>query len=181
MKHATLSIAILFLLTGPVTVVAETPAAPANPLDAGAAKAAVESAAQPVLDALPTAATAAGTAAVEAQPEPVDPAPAADTASAAKMTTSAVTQTPAAPAAGTTSAADSGNPCPMHGMGKRMGMGGDGSGMRGMKQGAGCKNKGMSKQKGKRHAEVVQRLDMIEARMAKIEAMLESLMKRASN
>jgi hypothetical protein len=65
-------------------------------------------------------------------------------------------------------------------MGKKR-MGGDGSGMRGMQQGAGCKCKGKGKQKGKRHAEVVQRLDMIEARMAKIEAMLESLMKRPSD
>ena len=70
----------------------------------------------------------------------------------------------------------------MHRMDKnRMGKGGDGSGMRGMKQGAGCKGKGKRKEMGKRHAEVVQRLDMIEARMAKIEAMLESLMKRASD
>ena len=44
-----------------------------------------------------------------------------------------------------------------------------------------CKHSGAGG-KGKRHhdkhAEVVQRLDMIEARMAKIEAMLESLMRR---
>ena len=39
---------------------------------------------------------------------------------------------------------------------------------------------GMKHGKGKheKHAEVVRRLDMIEARMAKIEAMLESLMRR---
>ena len=88
----------------------------------------------------------------------------------------------AAPAAGTTSAGDAIDPCPMYGMGKgRMGMGGDGSGMRGMKQGAGCKGKCKREGMGKKHAEVVQRLDMIEARMAKIEAMLESLMKRADD
>ena len=167
MKHATLSIAILYLLAGPVAVLAETPAVPVNPLDAGAAKAAVESVAQPLIEALPTAATAAGTAAVEAQPEPVVSAPAAIAASAAKT---------AAPAADTTSAGDSNNPCPMQGKGKGR-MGADGGGMRGMKRGAGC----MCKEKGKKHAEVVQRLDMIEARMAKIEAMLESLMKRASD
>jgi hypothetical protein len=180
MKRATSSIAILFLLAGPVAVLAETPAAPASPLDTSAARAAVVESAEPVLDALPTAATAAGTAAVEAQSQPVDTAPAAATASAAKTTTSAVSETPAAPAAGTASAADSGDPCPMHRMGKKR-MGGDGCGMRGMQQGAGCKCKGKGKQKGKRHAEVVQRLDMIEARMAKIEAMLESLMKRPSD
>mgnify|MGYP001825122380 CR=1 FL=1 len=178
MKRATSSIAILFLLAGPVASLAETPAAPANPLDAGAARAAVESAAQPVLDALPTAATAAGTPAVEAQPQPVDPAPAVVADSADKTPAPAVTETPAAPAAGTASAADSRDPCPMHRMGKKR-MGADGGGMRGMQQGAGCKGK--CKQKGKKHAEVVQRLDMIEARMAKIEAMLESLMKRASD
>jgi hypothetical protein len=204
MKHATLSIAILFLLSGPAAVLAETPAVPVNPLDTGAAKAAVEAAVQPVIEALPTAATAAGTAVVEAQPKPVDAAPAAVAESAAKTAVPAVTETPAAdvveldvipletaaatPAADTTSTGDSMNPCPKYGMGKnRMGMGGDGSGMRGMKQGAGCKGKCKCKGKGKRkemskkHAEVVQRLDMIEARMAKIEAMLESLMKRADD
>jgi len=178
MKRATSSITILFLLAGPVAALAETPPAPASPLDTSAARTVVESAAQPVLDALPTAATAAGAAAIEAQSQPVDTAPAAATASTAKTATSAVTETPAAPAAGTASAADSRDPCPMHRMGKKhMGMGSNGGSMRGMHQGAGCKGKGM--QKGKRHAEVVQRLDMIEARMAKIEAMLESLMKRA--
>lgn len=173
MKHATLSVAMVFLLASPVAVLAETPAVPASPLDAGAAKAAVETAAQPVIEALPTAATAAGTAAVEVQPKPVDAAPAAIAAGAAKT---------AAPAAGKTSAGDPIDPCPMHGMGKgRMGMGGDGSGMRGMKQGAGCKGKCKREEMGKKHAQVVQRLDMIEARMAKIEAMLESLMKRADD
>ena len=55
---------------------------------------------------------------------------------------------------------------------KQMGKGRDGKGMRG----AGCKGKG--KCQSKKHEQVVRRLDMIEARMAKIEAMLESLMKR---
>ena len=167
MKHATLSIAILYLLAGPVAVLAETPAVPVNPLDAGAAKTAVESATQPVIEALSTEATAAGAATVEAQPEPVVSAPAAIAASAAKT---------AAPAVDTTSAGDSKDPCPMYGKGKGR-MGADGGGMRGMKQGAGCK----CKPKGKKHAEVVQRLDLIDARMAKIVAMLESLMKRASD
>ena len=253
MKHATLNIAIVFLLSGPLAVLAETPAVPVNPLDTGAAQAAVESAVQPVIEALPTAATAADTSMVEAQSNPADAAAAAVDVSAVKAAApaaadvveldvipleaataapaaadvveldvvpleaataapaaadvveldvvplEAATAAPAAvdvveldvvpleaataaPAAGTTAAGDSANPCPMYGMGKyRAGMGADGSDMRGMKQCAGCKGKGKRMEMGKRHAEVVQRLDMIEARMAKIEAMLESLMKRTSN
>jgi hypothetical protein len=61
-------------------------------------------------------------------------------------------------------------PCPMRGMGmKQKGMGQHGKGHDGMKHGKG---------KHEKHAEVLQRLDMIEARMAKMEAMLESLMRR---
>jgi hypothetical protein len=61
-------------------------------------------------------------------------------------------------------------PCPMRGMGmKQKGMGQHGRGHDGMKHGKG---------KHEKHAEVLQRLDMIEARMAKMEAMLESLMRR---
>jgi hypothetical protein len=52
-------------------------------------------------------------------------------------------------------------------MGKGMGPGG-------MKPG--CDHRGMGQQG--RHEQVVRRLDMIEARMAKIEAMLERLMRR---
>ena len=59
---------------------------------------------------------------------------------------------------------------------KQMGKGRDGKGMGGMMRGAGCKGKGKGQHK--KHEQVVRRLDMIEARMAKIEAMLESLMKR---
>jgi hypothetical protein len=62
-------------------------------------------------------------------------------------------------------------PCPMHGEGlHQMGMGPGG-----MKPG--CDHRGKGKMAG-RHQEVLDRLDMIEARMAKMEAMLESLMKR---
>ena len=52
---------------------------------------------------------------------------------------------------------------------KQKGMGQHGKGHDGMKHGKG---------KHEKHAEVLQRLDMIEARMAKMEAMLESLMRR---
>jgi hypothetical protein len=64
----------------------------------------------------------------------------------------------------------------MHGMGKMrkgmMGQGGKGPGC--MKQGCGHGGKGQQD----RHQQVVRRLDMIEARIAKIEVMLESLMQR---
>ena len=53
----------------------------------------------------------------------------------------------------------------------------------GMKHKGGCRHKGQGGMKHggghqDKHAQVVKRLDMIEARMAKIESMLESLMKR---
>jgi hypothetical protein len=52
----------------------------------------------------------------------------------------------------------------------------------GMRHPGKCKHKGKKGMHGgghhDKHAQVVQRLDMIEARMAKIELMLESLMKR---
>ena len=61
-------------------------------------------------------------------------------------------------------------PCPMGGKGmKHKGMGQHGMGHEGMKHGKG---------KHEKHEEVVRRLDMIEARMARIEAMLEALMRR---
>jgi hypothetical protein len=73
------------------------------------------------------------------------------------------------------STSSQGRPCPMHGKGmKHKGMMHKGSGQHRMA------GHGMERDKGKheKHAEVVRRLDMIEARMAKIEAMLESLMRR---
>lgn len=61
-------------------------------------------------------------------------------------------------------------PCPMSGKGmKHKGMGQHGMGHQGMKHGKG---------KHEKHEQVVRRLDMIEARMARIEAMLEALMRR---
>ena len=56
----------------------------------------------------------------------------------------------------------------MHQMGMHKGKGG------GMKHGGGQHGKG----KHEKHEQVVKRLDMIEARLAKIEAMLESLVRR---
>jgi hypothetical protein len=61
-------------------------------------------------------------------------------------------------------------PCPMHGKGMmHKGMGQHGMGHEGMMHGKG---------KHQKHEDVVRRLDMIEARMARIEAMLEALMRR---
>lgn len=201
MKQTTLALAILFSLSGVTAVQAEAPPVTVQPLELEVVPAAVESAAQQVMEALPAAAATA--ADVPAQPEP----PAAAQAAAADVTPATEPELPAAaPAAGAapaedTAAADAGTidaqgemampdatgdaaaasadtmpgklPCPMHGMGKR-GMGPGAMGMGGMKPG--CEQRGMGMRA--RHQEVVDRLDMIEARMAKIEAMLESLMKR---
>jgi hypothetical protein len=61
-------------------------------------------------------------------------------------------------------------PCSMRHMGMmQKGMGKHGKGHDGMKH---------SKGKHGKHAEVLRRLDMIEARMARMEAMLEALMRR---
>jgi len=63
----------------------------------------------------------------------------------------------------------------MHEMGcMHKGKGQQGKGRDGMKHGGGQHGKG----KHDKHEQVVKRLDMIEARLAKIEAMLESLVRR---
>jgi len=63
----------------------------------------------------------------------------------------------------------------MHEMGgMHKGKGKQGKGHDGMKHGGGQHGKG----KHQKHEQVVKRLDMIEARLAKIEAMLESLVRR---
>jgi len=78
-------------------------------------------------------------------------------------------------------AEDAGSSRPMRGMGmgmgkgmKHKGKGQHGKGHGGMKHGGGQHGDGHHE----KHRQVVQRLDMIEARMAKIEAMLEILMRR---
>ena len=83
--------------------------------------------------------------------------------------------TPETDASGT-EAATPANPATFHSMHK-MGMmhkGQPGQGDCGMMHGGGQPGKG----KQAKHDQVVQRLDMIEARLAKIEAMLESLVRR---
>lgn len=75
----------------------------------------------------------------------------------------------------TAAPANPSTPCPMHKMGMmHKGKGQQGKGGCGMMRGGGPQGKGMQ---GK-HEQVVKRLDMIDARLAKIEAMLESLMRR---
>jgi len=70
------------------------------------------------------------------------------------------------------------NPATSHQMhqmgGMHKGKGKQGKGHDGMKHGGGQHGKG----KHEKHEQVVKRLDMIEARLAKIEAMLESLVRR---
>lgn len=82
---------------------------------------------------------------------------------------------PAAPPGEQAVPARPGSSGAMPGMGMmRHGGGGHGKGHGGMKHGGGQHGKGHED----KHRQVVQRLDLIEARLAKIEAMLESLMRR---
>ena len=188
MKRTTLTIAILFSLAGPAAVVAEVPAVTGIPMAVEVVPADVESAVQQAVEALPADAPAAGAGLVQ-QPSVADtPSTEAVHPGAAVAEGQTVPETPAAvpgvekteaqavagmaaPDTKTSGDAMPKQPCPKYGMGmKHRGKGPDGKGM----GGPGCK----CKRKHKRHQQVVQRLDMIEARMAKIEAMLESLMKR---
>ena len=91
-----------------------------------------------------------------------------------------VSDLPSAPVVSETEPADIQNPdaqmpmYSMHGMGmKHKGKCQHGKGRGGKKHGG-----YHDKEKHDKHADVVRRLDMIEARMAKIEAMLESLLRR---
>jgi hypothetical protein len=102
------------------------------------------------------------------------------TAEAPAVTTEApaVTNISAETVASGTEAATPANPATFHSM-HEMGMmhkgqGQHGQGQCGMMHGGGQPGKG----KQAKHDQVVQRLDMIEARLAKIEAMLESLVRR---
>jgi len=85
----------------------------------------------------------------------------------------AATNITAETAASGTEAATPANPATYRSMHK-MGMMHKGQGHCGMMHGDGQPGKGMHA----KHDQVVQRLDMIEARLAKIEAMLESLVRR---
>ena len=209
MQRTTLTTVFLIILATPVAVMAELPAVTANPLESGAAPVDVESAArqavekvageaaaaampaeqQPVAETQPqeTPAEAPATAAASAAQAVTDTAEAAAAGMAMEQAVPEKVTEAAAPAAGTSAqqaapesaAPDTGaaddvwpyKPCPKHGMRHR------GKGMYGMRHGPGPGGMG----RGERHQQVVERLDMIEARMAKIEAMLERLMIRSGN
>jgi hypothetical protein len=89
----------------------------------------------------------------------------------------ALTSTATETAVSATEAAKPANPAASHQMHEKgmmhKGKGGHG----GMKRGCGQHGKGKHDKHAK-HEQVVKRLDMIEARLAKIEAMLESLVRR---
>jgi hypothetical protein len=203
MKSTILAAAILYSLAGPAAVFAEAPAVTVKPFAVKVVPADIEPAAQQaVAEKLPeaaapvselteqqavaeilsdTAVTAAGV--VEPQVDSEIPAEVA-------VPLAGITEEQAAPeapleeaVAGGTSVSDTiapRKPCPMQGMGKMgkgMGQGGKGPGCR--KPGCrkqGCDRDGSGQQN--KHEQVVRRLDMIEARIAKMEAMLESLMQR---
>ena len=185
MKHTALTVTILFSLVGPVSVMAESPADRVNPVAVEAAPAGLvqqqsvpQAAATGVVDSV----------VVVAEEQLVPEAPSAVEVAGVEMTgVQAVSETAAADTEASDVVETSKKPCPMKGTGmKQMGKGRDGKGMGGMMSGAGCKGKGKGKGKCKgkgkgqheKHEQVVRRLDMIEARMAKIEAMLESLIRR---
>ncbi len=197
MKSTILAAVILTTLTGPVAVLAEAPALTVKPLAADMAPIDVESnAQQAVAETLSEAETAASEltepqAVTETLSEdaviiaaPVEPQvdsqmPAEATAPATAMVEQqAAMETPLEAVAAGAVASVTGNPgqpCPMQGTGmmrKGMGQGGKGPACRK----PGCDRHGGGQQN--KHEQVVRRLDMIDARIAKIEAMLESLMQR---
>lgn len=183
----TIAAAILFSLAGSAAVLAEEPAVTVNPLAAEVAPAEVESTAQQAATETPSKVAVAVTgesepqAAAEALADttavPVEPqvlsgtsaevaAPATETVVAPSATASPAEAVAAGPVAAVTDT--SRKPCAMKGMGR-------------MGKGQGCKKKACDHQgKGRqgKNEQVVRRLDLIDARMAKIEAMLESLMQR---
>ena len=197
MKLTIIAAVILFSLTGPVSALAEAPAVTVKPFVAKVAPVHVESTAQQAVAETPaeaqapvgelseqqavaeTFSEAAAPTGDPAESQEMSAEPAIVTAPATSMIVEqTATVTPleevaaGADASGTMSP---GKPCPMHGMGmKRKGMGqGD--------HGPGCRKQGCDRHGGgqsDKHEQVVRRLDMIEARIAKIEAMLESLMQR---
>ena len=196
MKSTILAVAILFSLAGPSSVLAETSAVTVKPLAVEAAPIDVESTVQQAVAEIPPEAEAPVTELTEQQAITKTPSEAAATIGA-PVELQAVSETPAeadAPAPvskmveeqaapetpSEETAADASmsgtdtprKPCPMQGLGMmRKGMGQGGGGRK-----QGCDHLGKGQQN--KHEQVVRRLDMIEARMAKIEAMLESLMQR---
>ena len=208
MKSRILAVAILFSLGNPALVLAAEPAVAVTPPTVEVAPIDVEAAAQQaVAETLPEAAAAvpglvesqavtetpAATepaiemapvdveatvqqAVAETLPEAAAPAPEPQAVTEAPVPAIETGAEPAAPEtpldviatdAGASGAQADKAPCPTQGKGKgMMHRGMDHAGKKPC-----CDRKG-------KHEQVVQRLDMIEARMAKIETMLESLMQR---
>lgn len=197
MKSVILAATILLSLAGPVSVLAEAPAVTVKPFVAKEVLIDVESTAQQAVAETTAAAEApvgelseqqavaetfsAATASTgdPAEPQEVSAEPAVATMPVTSMieeqTATVTPQEQAAADAGASGTVTPRPPCPMQGMGKmRKGMGHGG-------HGPGCRKPGCDRHGGgqvDKHEQVVRRLDMIEARIAKIEAMLESLMQR---
>ena len=197
MKSTILAAAILFSLGCPLSVLAEAPAVAVNPLAVEVVPVVFEATAQPDSAATHSATEDPVTEMSEQQAvvETLSEAAATTTETAELPGVSEISAEAAAPAAARVEepaapeataeevaagamAADAdmpSQPQPMHGMGMmRKGMGHYGKGPGGGKPG--CDHGGRGRKN--YQEQLVRRLDMIEARMAKMEAMLESLMQR---
>jgi len=197
MKSTIIAAVMLFSLAGPLSVLAEAPAVTVKPFVAKVVPIDAESTAQQAVAETPaeaqaavgelseqqavaeTFSAAAAPTGDPAESQQMSAEPAVATAPATSMIEERTATVPpleevgaGADASGTKSPRQ---PCPMQGMGmKRKGMGQGG-------HGPGCRKQGYDRRGGgqpDKHEQVVRRLDMIEARIAKIEAMLESLMQR---
>ena len=198
MKSTILAANILFFLAGPASVLAEAPAVTVKPLAVEVVPINIESTTQQTLDetlmeaeapvtelteqqaVAVTTSEAAVTAAGLVEPQVVPETPAEAAAPATEMAAEqAASETPSEEVAAGARASGTDTPkksCRKQGMGMmRKGMGQGGKGPGGCRK-PGCDRDGRGQQN--KHEQVVRRLDMIEARMAKIEAMLESLMQR---
>jgi hypothetical protein len=196
MKSTILAAAILCSLTGALPVLAEAPAPTVKPLAVAVVPIDVEATAQQAVAETPsetaapvselaepqalagTLSEAAVTTAAPVESQAVPEIPAEAVAPATEMVAEpVVVEAPAEEAAGVMASATDAprQPCPMGGMGMmRKGMGQAGQGPGGRKPV--CDHDGRGQQNVQE--QVVRRLDMIEARMVKMEAMLESLMRR---
>lgn len=177
MKSSILAAAILFSLAGPASVLAEVPSVTVTPPLADVVPVDSETTAQQVVTETLTETDAPVTEIIEPQPAPETAAEMATPATEI-VAEQAAAETPleaVVAGAGASAAATPRKPCPSQGKGM-MGMG------KGMGQGGkpGCMKPCCRHDKGQpdKHEQVVRRLDMIEARIAKMEAMLESLMQR---
>ena len=186
MKSKILTAAILLSLAGPIAVLAEV--APIG-IESTAQQAVAETLSEaeaPVTELTEqqadteTLSTDAVITAVAVEPQVASETPAEAAAPATEMIAEPVApETVLEEVVAGTRAPDTATlkkPCPMQGTGMmRKGMG---MGQRG--KGPGCGKPGCRHDRGQqdKHEQVVRRLDMIEARIAKMEAMLESLMQR---